>query len=112
MAISDSWMGGHFERMISVVKSSLVVSLRHKTLNEEEFRTAVRECQAVVNNRPLTYLSNSTEDEPLMPSHLLQGTLMKTLPLAILSEEEEEYVSPGKKAPHQHVMLLQARQYF
>ena len=36
-------------------QASLIVSLRRKSLNDEQFRTCVAECQAVVNNRPLTY---------------------------------------------------------
>ena len=56
-----------------MVKTSLISALRHKTLNEEEFRTAISECQAVVNNRPLTYLGNRLDEEALMPSHLVRG---------------------------------------
>ena len=52
------WKGGHFERLIAIVKSALTVALRRKTLQEEVFCTALTEAQAVVNNRPLTYLSN------------------------------------------------------
>ena len=65
------WKGGHFERLIAVVKSALAVALRRKTLQEEVFRTALAEAQAVVNNWPLTYLSNQLDEEPLTPSHLL-----------------------------------------
>ena len=52
------WKGGHFERLIAVIKSALAAALRRKTLQEEVFRTGLAEAQAVVNNRPLTYLSN------------------------------------------------------
>ena len=102
------WKGGHFERLISIIKSSLVVSLRHKRLNEEQFRTAVAEAQAVVNSRPLTYLSNQLEDEPLTPSHLLRGTLIKTLPAVPLVEVEE----PSRFVRSQYNMLIQALQSF
>ena len=52
------WKVVHFERLIAVVKSALAIALRRKTLQEEVFRTALVEAQVVVNNRPLTYLSN------------------------------------------------------
>ena len=106
------WKGGHFERLISTVKASLVVSLRNKTLNEEEFRTAVAECQAVVNSRPLTYVSNDVNDEPLTPSHLLRGTLLETLPLTFNDVNEEEDDDVGRRLRHQHYLLTQALQRF
>ena len=67
------WKVGHFERLITVVKFALAVALRRKTLQEEVFHTALAEAQAVVNNRPLTYLSDQLDEEPLTPSHLLPG---------------------------------------
>ena len=95
------------------MKASLVVSLRNKTLNEEEFRTAVAECQAVVNSRPLTYLSNDVNDEPLTPSHLLRGTIVTTLPLTFSEAgEQEEDDDVGKRLRHQHYLLVQALQRF
>ena len=36
------WKGGHFERVIAVVKSALAIALRRKTLQEEVFRTALQ----------------------------------------------------------------------
>ena len=64
------WKGAHFERLIAVVKSALAIALQRKTLQEEVFRTALAEAQAV-NNRPLTYLSNQLDEEPMTQSHLL-----------------------------------------
>ena len=71
------WKEGHFERLIAVVKSALAVALRRKTLQEEVFRTTLAETQAVVNNRPLTYLSNQLDEELLTLSHLLRGHLVR-----------------------------------
>ena len=98
------WKGGHFERMVSIIKASLNVSLRNKQLREEEFRTAVAEAQAVVNARPLTYLSNEVDDEPLTPSHLLRGHLIRTLPTV----ESVQQDTPSKSARQRYVSLVQA----
>ena len=68
--------GGHFERLIAVIKSAIAVTLRRKTLQEEVFHTSLAEAQAVVNNRLLTYLSNQLDEEPLTLSHLLRGHLV------------------------------------
>ena len=90
------------------MKASLVVSLRNKTLTEEQFRTAVCECQAVVNSRPLTYVSNDVDEEPLTPHHLLRGTGIRVLPP--IEVESEELVD--RQARHQYFQLLQVLQQF
>ena len=101
------WCGGHFERMIGVVKTSLAVSLRNRTLNEEEFRTAIAEAQAVVNSRPLTYFNNDVNDEPLTPMHLLRGTAVMSLPPLPICEEE-----PSQQARRNHSQLVDALHAF
>ena len=98
------WKGGHFERLIATVKTSLIVSLRNKKLNEEQFRTAVAEAQAVVNSRPLTYASNDLEDEPLTPAHLVRGTAVLTLPPIEIIDENDTCA----QARNQHMLLTQA----
>ena len=95
------------------MKSCLNVSLRNKTLTEEEFCTVVEECQAVVSNRPLTYLSNDVQDEPLTPSHLLRGTMVETLPLIPAAEpREDDDVNVGKRVRHQCVLFMQELKTF
>ena len=107
------WKVGHFERLISTVKSCLNVSLQNKALTEEEFRTVVAECQAVVNNRLLTYLSNDVQDEPLTPSHLLRGTIVETLPLISAAEpREDDDVNVRRRVRHQYVLFMQALKTF
>ena len=101
------WMGGHFERLIGVVKTSLIVSLRNRILNEEEFRTAIAEAQAVVNSRPLTYYNNDLEDEPLTPMHLLRGTSVLSLPPLPVCDEDA-----NARARRNHSQLVNALQAF
>ena len=104
----NSWKGGHFERLITVVKSALAVALQRKTLQEEVFHTTLAEARAVVNNRPLTYLSNQLYEEPLTPSHLLRGELVRMFPVVEQDVLQELQPEPGKRARHKYQLLQQA----
>eukprot|EP00731_Ephydatia_muelleri_P014947 Em0008g667a len=55
------WWGGVFERM-------------------DELHTAVVEIEAVINSRPLSYVSSADFEEPLTPSHLVVGRRLLNLP--------------------------------
>ena len=80
--------------------------------NKEKFRTAVSECQATVNNRPLIYVSNELQEEPLMPSHMLRGGLIQTLPLSQVPTEDTAGESITRDARHCYTRLSQAIQMF
>ena len=72
---SASHMGGSWERQIRTVRSvlgSLLEEAGHQ-LDDESFRTLLKEVQAVVNSRPLALNDMSSPDspDPLTPNHLL-----------------------------------------
>ena len=72
---SASHMGGSWERQIRTVRSvlgSLLEEASHQ-LDDESFRTLLKEVQAVVNSRPLALNDMASPDstEPLTPNHLL-----------------------------------------
>lgn len=46
----------------------------------DELLTAVIEVEAILNSRPLSYVSADDLDEPLTPSHLLVGRRLLSLP--------------------------------
>lgn len=54
-----AWWGGFWERLIRTVKTSLRKILGKAKLTPEELTTVLYEVEAVVNSRPLTYLSTS-----------------------------------------------------
>ena len=74
------WSGGFFERMIQSVKRCLQKTIGRAKLSYDELLTALTEVEAIVNSRPLSYLSSEDLKEPLTPSHLLNGRRVLSLP--------------------------------
>jgi hypothetical protein len=67
-----SHMGGVWERLIRSVRSVLVGVLKQQTLDDESLTTLLTVVEGIINNRPITKLSDDPRDEkPLTPSHLL-----------------------------------------
>ena len=91
------WWGGLFERMIKSTKSCLRKMIGRAKLTYEELQTAVIEVEAVLNSRPLSYLTASDTEEPLTPSHLLTGRRILSLPDHLCYEEENEYRIKGNQ---------------
>ena len=65
------WWGGMFERMVKSTKRCLRKVVGRAKLYYDELSTLLVEIEAVINSRPLTYLSAEDLDEPLTPSHFL-----------------------------------------
>jgi transposase InsO family protein len=83
------WYGGFWERLIGLTKTVLkkVLGRAHVTLSS--LQTVIVEIEAVLNVRPLTYVSSDIEDEePLTPSHLLYGRCITSLPHPIVEDDE------------------------
>jgi hypothetical protein len=83
------WYGGFWERLIGLTKTVLkkVLGRGHVTLSS--LQTIIVEIEAVLNDRPLTYVSSDIEDEePLTPSHLLYGRRITSLPHPIVEDDE------------------------
>jgi len=66
------WMGGAYERIIGITKAAFKKTYGELTLTETEYQTAIAEVEAVVNNRPLTYVEKDIESPVLTPNHFLR----------------------------------------
>ena len=77
-----SHMGGVWERQIRTVRKVLNAILRDQVLDDERLSTVFCEVESIVNNRPLTPVSDDPKDlKPLTPNDLLQlGKGLKTSP--------------------------------
>ena len=83
------WYGGFWERLIGMTKTVVRKVLGRSFITLEALQTLTVEIEAVLNDRPLTYLSSDIVDpEPLTPSHLLYGRRITTLPHPITEDEE------------------------
>ena len=87
------WWGSAFKRLIQSVKRCLRKLIARAHFSFDELLTTITEIEAVLNSRPLSYVSGEDIDEPLTPSHLLVGRRILRLPdhigyLCDLDDEE------------------------
>ena len=54
------WWGGHFERLIGVIKQALYKSLGRTSLRWSELQEVLLDVEINMNNRPLTYIEYDT----------------------------------------------------
>ena len=70
---SAPWWGGWWERLIGVLKSILRKILGKANLCYESLTTSLCDAEAIINSRPLTYISEDPQDfRPLSPAMFLQ----------------------------------------
>jgi len=75
------WFGGFWERLVGLTKSAIKKVLGRAHISLQVLQTIVVEVEALLNDRPLTYVSHDPKDpEPLTPSHLLSGLRVTSLP--------------------------------
>ena len=69
-----SWMGGFYERMVGTVKRALKKAVRYSKLTLIQLQTVIVEVEAVVNSRPLIYVSSEISDRvTLTPADFLSS---------------------------------------
>ena len=68
---ASPWWGGFYERLVRSVKTCLKKTIGRALVTYEELQTVLCEVEAVINSRPLAYISEDDLDEALTPSSLI-----------------------------------------
>ena len=92
------WFGGFWERLIGLTKAAIKKTLGRTHVSLEVLQTIVVEVELILNNRPITYLSDDIRDpEPLTPAHLLHGRSLTSLPHQFVVAEDIQDPSYDEK---------------
>ena len=68
--------GGVFESLFKVAKKTLKGVVGNAGMTDDELQTAIKEVEALMNSRPLTYEGADPRDEPVLtPNHFSVGQL-------------------------------------
>ena len=66
--------GGVWERLVKSVKEVMMAIMRDRVLTDPQLYTLLTEVEAILNNRPLTHVSEDSDDlQALTPNHILLG---------------------------------------
>ena len=119
---SASHFGGIWERMIRTTRQVLYAMVKEQVLNDETLQTVMCEVEAIINDRPITKLSDSHCDlEPLTPNHLLLLKRKPILPPGLFNSDDKyssrrwrqvQYMANlfWKRWVREYLALLQERQ--
>ncbi|XP_018403170.1 PREDICTED: uncharacterized protein LOC108780080 [Cyphomyrmex costatus] len=78
---SAAWWGGWWERLIRILKDLLKRTLGRTSLNYEEMFTVLCDCEAVINSRSLTYMTEeAAEAVAITPAMFLQDIQEEGIP--------------------------------
>ena len=89
------WMGGVYERMVGQVKRCLRKILGTARLQLTQLHTVLLETEAIVNTRPLLYVTPDETQSTLSPADFLQSHTSLGVP--ILPSEDHEKKKKKKK---------------
>ena len=84
-----SSMGGIYERMVGIIKKEIMKMQSRQVFDEYDWRAHLIEIESVINDGPLTYVSdNEEEPEVITPKAIFSGNSTETI-LAIDVNIEE-----------------------
>ena len=101
-----------FERIVKSAKRCLKKVRGKNCLTYDELLTLVTEVEAVLNSRPLSYVSSEDVEEPLTPSHLLVGFRIMTLPDPLTPDDDPQFCSGSEGLTRRMTHLTKSLQKF
>ncbi|VDL74520.1 unnamed protein product [Nippostrongylus brasiliensis] len=76
------WQGAFYERLIKIIKHSVIKTIEKKVLSLGGLTTLLIEIEGILNTRPLTYQEDCREDRPtLRPVDFIQRDMNITYPM-------------------------------
>ena len=84
------WWGGHFERLIGVIKQALYKSLKKTSLRSSELEEVLLDIEIDMDSRPLTYIEEDIQRPILTPNSTILGRDTKMVDGNMIEEEEED----------------------
>ena len=106
---SASWWSGFWECLVGSLKRLLRRTLKKSCLDIEEMTTVLIDCEAVINARPVTFVSeNDNEIAPLTPSHFLK----ETEEIGVLNLDKIESCDWNKRYAYRVKMMKCLRERF
>ena len=84
------WWGGHFERLIGVIKRALYKSLKKTSLRSSELEEVLLDIEIDMDSRPLTYIEEDIQRPILTPNSMILGRDTKMVDGNMIEEEEED----------------------
>lgn len=87
---AGSHFGGVWERIIRMVRRVLCSVLRQQTLDDDGLATVFCEAEAILNDRPITKLSDDPKDlEPPTPNNLLSLRVKPLIPPGVFTSQDQ-----------------------
>ena len=100
---SSPWMVGIWEALVKSVKRALKSTIKDRLFTEEALYTTLCEVESLLNNRPLTSISDDVSDcECLTLTHFLIGELSPNFSPGIFTDKEINLNVNGDLYKQQH----------
>ena len=101
------WMGGVYERLVSLVKRSLCKTLGRSLLRSDQLATLLVEIEAMINTQPLLYVPSDETQPTLSPADFLQQHTSVNLPaLPTDADDDPDYQPRTTERPPVATQLL------